>query len=159
MKLIILKLMLTISHLWWCWENKRMGREWRRKEQPAMSGKSLAQNDAWSSLLLLWFGAFTWKRWYQCSRKKNNNFWSTVSWCKAEYIGNLKEALDLMLESAKKSSRPIFSGIRSQSWKMSSLLHGPISTNQILPWEKRLNRDIFRTSNLQNRTYGVSCDE
>ena len=47
----------------------------------------------------------------------------------------------------------------SQSWKMSNLLHGPISTNQILPREKRVNRDIFGTSNLQNRTYGVSCDE
>ena len=46
-----------------------------------------------------------------------------------------------------------------QSWKMSNLLHGPISTNQILPREKRVNRDIFCTSNLQNRTYGVSCDE
>ena len=46
-----------------------------------------------------------------------------------------------------------------QSWKMSNLLHGPISTNQILPREKRVNRDIFGTSNLQNRTYGVSCDE
>ena len=46
-----------------------------------------------------------------------------------------------------------------QSWKMSNLLHGPISTNQILPQEKRVNRDIFGTSNLQNRTYGVSCDE
>ena len=49
--------------------------------------------------------------------------------------------------------------IQSQSWKMSNLLHGPISTNQILPQEKRVNRDIFGTSNLQNRTYGVSCDE
>ena len=46
-----------------------------------------------------------------------------------------------------------------QSWKMSNLLHGPISTNQILPREKRVNRNIFGTSNLQNRTYGVSCDE
>ena len=46
-----------------------------------------------------------------------------------------------------------------QSWKMSNLLHGPISTNQILPREKRINRNIFGTSNLQNRTYGVSCDE
>ena len=27
------------------------------------------------------------------------------------------------------------------------------------PGEKRVNRDIFGTSNLQNRTYGVSCDE
>ena len=42
----------------------------------------------------------------------------------------------------------------NQSWKMSNLLHGPISTNQILPQEKRVNRDIFGTSNLQNRTYG-----
>ena len=33
-----------------------------------------------------------------------------------------------------------------------------ISTNQILPREKRENRDIFGTSNLQNRSYGVSCD-
>ena len=47
-------LMLTISHLWWCWENKKMGRGWRKKEQPAMSGKSLAQNDAWSSWWLSW---------------------------------------------------------------------------------------------------------
>ena len=46
-----------------------------------------------------------------------------------------------------------------QSWKMSNLLHGPISTNQILPREKRVNRDIFGTSKIQNRTYGVSCDE
>ena len=52
---------------------------------------------------------------------------------------------------------PVDSG-SIQSWKMSNLLHGPISTNQILPREKRLNRDIFGTSNLQNRTYGVSCD-
>ena len=42
-----------------------------------------------------------------------------------------------------------------QSWKMSNLLHGPISTNQILPWEKRVNGDIFGTSNLQNRTYDL----
>ena len=49
--------------------------------------------------------------------------------------------------------------VQTQSWKMSNLLHGPISTNQILPREKRVNRDIFGTSNLQNRTYGVSCDE
>ena len=42
----------------------------------------------------------------------------------------------------------------TQSWKMSNLLHGPISTNQILPGEKRVNRDIFGTLNLQNRTYG-----
>ena len=28
-----------------------------------------------------------------------------------------------------------------------------------LPREKRVIRDIFGTSNLQNRTYGVSCDE
>ena len=28
-----------------------------------------------------------------------------------------------------------------------------------LPREKRVNRDIFGTSNLQNRSYGVSCDE
>ena len=48
---------------------------------------------------------------------------------------------------------------QTQSWKMSNLLHGPISTNQILPREKRVNRNIFGTSNLQNRTYGVSCDE
>ena len=41
-----------------------------------------------------------------------------------------------------------------QSWKMSNLLHGPISTNQILPGEKRVNRDVFGTLNLQNRTYG-----
>ena len=46
-----------------------------------------------------------------------------------------------------------------QSWKMSNLLHGPISTTQILPGEKRVNRDIFGTSNVQNKTYGVSCDE
>ena len=46
-----------------------------------------------------------------------------------------------------------------QSWKMSNLLHGPISTNQILPREKHVSRDIFGASNLQNRTYGVSCDE
>ena len=39
-----------------------------------------------------------------------------------------------------------------QSWKMSNLLHGPISANQILPWEKRVNRNIFGTSNLKNRT-------
>ena len=45
------------------------------------------------------------------------------------------------------------------SCKMSNLLHGPISTNQILPREKRVDRDIFGTSNLQNRTCGVSCDE
>ena len=42
---------------------------------------------------------------------------------------------------------------------MSNILHGPISTNQILPGEKCVNRDIFGTSNLQNRTYGVSGDE
>ena len=48
---------------------------------------------------------------------------------------------------------------QKQSWKMSNLLHGPISTKQILPREKRVNRDIFGTSNLQNRTCGVSCDE
>ena len=52
-----------------------------------------------------------------------------------------------------------FASLSEQSWKMSNLLHGPISTNQILPREKRVNRDIFGTSNLQNRTYGVSCDE
>ena len=46
-----------------------------------------------------------------------------------------------------------------QSWKMSNLLHGPISTNQILPREKRVTRNIFGTSNLQNKTYGVSCGE
>ena len=50
-------------------------------------------------------------------------------------------------------------GGAEQRWKMSNLLHGPISTNQILPQEKRVNRGIFGTSNLQNRTYGVSCDE
>ena len=27
------------------------------------------------------------------------------------------------------------------------------------PGEKHINRNIFGTSNLQNRTYGVSCDE
>ena len=47
----------------------------------------------------------------------------------------------------------------TQRWKMSNLLHGPISTNQILPREKGVNRDVFGTSNLQNITYGVSCDE
>ena len=47
----------------------------------------------------------------------------------------------------------------TQRWKMSNLLHGPISINQILPKEKRVNRDIFGTSNLQHKTYGVSCDE
>ena len=30
-----------------------------------------------------------------------------------------------------------------QSCKMSNLLHGPRSSNQILPREKRVNRDIF----------------
>ena len=30
-----------------------------------------------------------------------------------------------------------------QSWKMSNLLHGSISTNQILPREKRVNRNIL----------------
>ena len=50
-------------------------------------------------------------------------------------------------------------GSAGQTWKMSNLLHGPISTNQILPRENRANCDIFGTSNLQNRTYGVSCDE
>ena len=50
-------------------------------------------------------------------------------------------------------------GVWPQRWKMSNLLHGPVSTNQILPREKRVNRDIFGTPNLQNRTYGVSCDE
>ena len=49
--------------------------------------------------------------------------------------------------------------VDEQSWKMSNLLHGPISTHQILPRERRVNRDIFGTSNLQNRTYGISCDE
>ena len=40
------------------------------------------------------------------------------------------------------------------------VLHGPISTNQTLPREKRLNRDLFLAhKNPQNRTYGVSCDE
>ena len=47
----------------------------------------------------------------------------------------------------------------SQSWKMSNLLHGPLSPNQILPREKRVNRDMFGTSNLQNISYVVSCDE
>ena len=46
-----------------------------------------------------------------------------------------------------------------QRWKMSNLLHGPISTNQILPREKRVNCDIFGTSNPKHRSYGVSCDE
>ena len=50
-------------------------------------------------------------------------------------------------------------GATDQSWKMSNPLHGPISTNQILPREKHVNHNIFGTSNLQNRTYGVSCDE
>ena len=36
---------------------------------------------------------------------------------------------------------------------MSNLLQEPISTNQILPQEQR---DIFGTSNLQKRTYGVT---
>ena len=31
----------------------------------------------------------------------------------------------------------------TDSCKMSNLLHGPISTNQILPREKHVNRDIF----------------
>ena len=52
-----------------------------------------------------------------------------------------------------------WSTANTQSWKMSNLLHGPISTNQILPQEKRVNRDICGTSNQQNMTYGVSCDE
>ena len=30
-----------------------------------------------------------------------------------------------------------------QSWKMSNLLHGPESSNQILPRGKRVNCDIF----------------
>ena len=46
-----------------------------------------------------------------------------------------------------------------RSCKMSNLLQGPISSNQILPREKCVNRDIFSPSNLQNRTYEVSCDE
>ena len=33
----------------------------------------------------------------------------------------------------------------SQSCKVSNLLHGPESSNQILPREKRVNRDIFGT--------------
>ena len=37
--------------------------------------------------------------------------------------------------------------------------HGPISSNQILPQEKRVHCDIFGTSNLQNRIFEVSCDE
>ena len=70
----------------------------------------------------------------------------------SEVAQNSKLALETM---------PILNSARAhwQSWKMSNLLHGPISTNQILPREKRVNRDIFGTSNLQNRTYGVSCDE
>ena len=34
-------------------------------------------------------------------------------------------------------------GPENHSWKMSNLLHGPESSNQILPREKRVNRDIF----------------
>ena len=49
---------------------------------------------------------------------------------------------------------PEINRVFEQSWKMSNLLHGPISTNQILPQGKRVNRDIVGTSNLQNRTYG-----
>ena len=41
-----------------------------------------------------------------------------------------------------------------QSWKMSNLLHGPISTNQILPREKRVNRDIFGTKTYKTELMG-----
>ena len=40
---------------------------------------------------------------------------------------------------------------KTQSCKMSNLLHGQKSRNQILPQEKGVNRDIFSTSNKQNR--------
>ena len=59
---------------------------------------------------------------------------------------------------SREMSRLSNTAVKDQSWKMSNLLHGPISTNQILPQEKCVNRDIFGTSNLQNRAYGVSCD-
>ena len=41
--------------------------------------------------------------------------------------------------------------VRKQSCKMSNLLHGPKSSNQILPREMRVNADIFSASNQQNR--------
>ena len=44
----------------------------------------------------------------------------------------------------------------TDSCKMSNLLHGPESSNQILPREKHVNRDIFSQ---QNRPEEVSCDE
>ena len=78
---------------------------------------------------------------------KSNNFSSQFS--------------SLLVAGSFFQQRLIFqeNSLKGQSWKMSNLLHGPISTNQLLPREKRVNRDIFGTSNLQNRTYGVSCDE
>ena len=45
--------------------------------------------------------------------------------------------------------------ITRQSWKMSNLLHGPEFSNQILPREKRVNRDIFGTSNLNYQFMAV----
>ena len=41
-----------------------------------------------------------------------------------------------------------------QSWKMSNLLHGPISTNQILPGEKRVNRDILAPQTYKTELIG-----
>ena len=43
---------------------------------------------------------------------------------------------------------------RRQSWKMSNLLHGPISTNQILPGEKRVNRDILAPQTYKTELIG-----
>ena len=73
------------------------------------------------------------------------------TWCTA-----YKKVVNILLETPKEKASAGNDEMQAQSCKMSNLLHGPMSTNQILPREKR---DIFCTSNIQNRTYGVSCDE
>ena len=94
-------------------------------------------------------------KYFKCSISSNGNFQLTgasdVPWVfiGGRFIGGAEETV-----AAHK-----FDLVNIQSWKMSNLLHGPISTNQILPREKRINRDILGTSNLQNISYVVSCDE
>ena len=73
------------------------------------------------------------------------------------YIYNRK-ALDhgylftLSIHLAEIPSSPQNFANTYQSCKISNLLQGPILSNQILPREKGVNRDIFCTSTLKNRT-------
>ena len=87
-------------------------------------------------------------KYFKCSISSNGNFQLTgaseVPWIfiGGRFIGGAEETV-----AAHK-----FDLVNIQSWKMSNLLHGPISTNQILP-EKSAKNFLPQLANFFTRIY------